>query len=221
VRSALLFDLDGTLVDSHHEICLALAQALLDGGFQMSFSEVQQLVDGSPLEVIWHKVHGAPVEQNADAFLRFATSYRQHYMRDLGHASGLFPGVERTLATLCARLPATRLSVVSNKSASSVQPLLARFGIERWFALALGCGGTAIPAKPHPALLLHAAEQLEAAPDACVMIGDTVLDIEAGRRAGMRTVAVTHGMAARAELERAGADYLVDSFDELLDVLLR
>jgi phosphoglycolate phosphatase len=217
--AALLFDLDGTLIDSHREICLALARAVGDSGFSHSFAEVERLVDGSPLEVIWGKLCGAAEVPLGDDYRAFAGAYRSHYMRDLGHASALFPGVRDTLFALRERLIPARFSVVSNKSAPSVQPLLARFEIDACFELALGSGGTPIPPKPSPALLLHAAERLGAAPSACVMVGDTEFDVEAGRRAGMRTVAITHGMASRAELERARPDHMIDSFAQLVELL--
>jgi phosphoglycolate phosphatase len=217
--SALLFDLDGTLVDSHHEICLALEEALREVGFRLPFERVQSLVNGEPLEAIWRKLEhpSAPADS---AYRHFVHSYRQHYMRDIGFASKLFPRVRETLAQLRTALTPARFSVVSNKAATSVEPLLARFELQHCFELALGCGETGLPPKPDPALLLHAAERLGAAPDACVMIGDTAFDVEAGKRAGMRTIAVTHGMGSRAELVRAEADYLIDDFETLARILL-
>lgn len=218
---ALLFDLDGTLVDSHHEICLALDKALVEVGFALDFARVAQLVDGSPLDAIWEQLQDERVSQSKAAeYERFAQAYRQHYMRDLGQSSALFPDVRGTLEDLRAMLAPAGFSIVSNKSAASVLPLLVRFGIDHCFDLALGCGGTQIQPKPHPELLLHAASRLGIAPARCLMVGDTALDIEAGKRAGMSTVAVTHGMASREQLLAAGADHLIDSFADLRAIAL-
>jgi phosphoglycolate phosphatase-like HAD superfamily hydrolase len=69
--------------------------------------------------------------------------------------------------------------------------------------------------------LLHAAQRLQVRSEACVMIGDTALDVEAGKRAGMLTVAIAHGMAARHDLQVSEPDHLIDSFDQLIPLLSR
>ncbi len=218
--SALLFDLDGTLVDSHHEICLALNAALVDLGLGLDFDRVEELVDGAPLEVIWDKLHPDPTARPAASELeRFANAYRSHYMRDLGHASRVFPGVREALDELRTRFPHVPLGVVSNKSASSVSPLLEALDLHDRFALSLGSGGTSMAPKPDPALLLEAARRFACPPERCVMIGDTVFDIQAGKRAGMTTVALSYGMSPREALEAEGADHLLDDFGKLPQVL--
>ena len=214
---ALLFDLDGTLADSHHEICLALDKAMIDLGIGRAFAEVERLVDGSPLEVIWEKVtEQAPTSPD---YARFVGAYRSHYMRDLGFKTRLFPGVVGTLERLRERSPALPLCVVSNKSEKSVGPLLARLGVDHHFSVALGAGGTDLPPKPHPALLLHAARAVGCAPHTCVMIGDTTLDVQAGKSAAMRTIALAYGMGLRDDLHAAGADHVIDDFSTIESLL--
>jgi HAD superfamily hydrolase (TIGR01509 family) len=216
---ALLFDLDGTLVDSHHEICVALECALLDLGVALPFATVRRMVDGSPLEVVWERVLA---ERAVDAvYEHFAQGYRQHYLRDIGHNTPVFPGVVETLNSLRLALPALKFAVVSNKSAQSVQPLLQRLDIHSHFAFTVGCGGTNIPPKPAPELLLHAARELGCEPARCAMIGDTAFDIEAGKRANMTTIAISHGMASAHELAHAGADHMIHTFAELAPIVLR
>jgi len=219
----LLFDLDGTLLDSHHEICLSLELALKDVGLHLGMPRVRQLVDGTPLEVIWQKVLrvdlGGRRAHDPEEFLRFATSYRTHYLRDLGHATAIYPQVYETLARIEAHRPHTPCAIVSNKSPATVTPLLARFNIAHFFQLALGCGGTRIPAKPAPDLLLEAARQLGQRASACAMIGDTCLDVEAGKRAGMTTFAISHGMGDRGQLIEAGADFVLADFRALCAAL--
>jgi phosphoglycolate phosphatase len=216
---ALLFDLDGTLVESHNEICLALECALVDRGVSLPIPSIARMVDGSPLEVVWERVLA---EQRLEAaFDDFAHGYRTHYMRDIGHRTTIFPGVVDTLHRLRAARPDLQFAVVSNKSAQSVLPLLERLDIHAHFAFTIGCGGSAMPPKPEPALLLHAARELGCTPEHCVMVGDTPFDVIAGKRAGMTTIAISHGMAGARELETAGADHLIGSFPELADIVLR
>jgi phosphoglycolate phosphatase len=222
-HAMLLFDLDGTLLDSHHEICLSLELALQEQGLDLGMARVRELVDGTPLETIWQEVLrvdlAAARPHNEQEYQRFASAYRRFYMRDLGHATSIFPEVYETLLRIETHQPHTPCAVVSNKSAATVTPLLERFGIARFFELALGCGGTNIPAKPAPDLLLAAAQQLGHAPAACAMVGDTVFDVEAGKRAGMTTFAVSHGMGTRGQLIEAGADFVLADFRSLCDVL--
>jgi phosphoglycolate phosphatase len=103
--------------------------------------------------------------------------------------------------------------VVSNKAGPSVPALLARFALTGFFDLMLGAGGSGHAPKPSPALLLHAASTLGVAPERCLMVGDTELDVRAGRAAGMATLAVSYGMGAHAEL--ADADVVLPSFAAL------
>ncbi len=221
VFSALLFDLDGTLVDSHHEICLALDLALRDVGLPQTFAQVEALVDGSPLEVIWETLHpDQSYRPSAEAYTQFAQAYRDQYMRNLGPASALYPDVVETLHRMQEAHPQLRLAVVSNKSASSVAPLLRAFGIAERFHLMLGCGGSHIPPKPAPDLLLAAAQELRCEAARCVMIGDTALDVRAGKSANMLTVGMTYGMAGRSVLEAEGADHVLDTFSALARILL-
>jgi HAD superfamily hydrolase (TIGR01509 family) len=219
---ALLFDLDGTLVDSHGEICTALAAALLELKLTVERTRVEQLVDGSSLEVIWEALCSDPRTAPGPEldFTRFTLSYREHYMRDLGHQTALYPGVESLLRALSQAQTRPRCAVVSNKQSASVQPLLARLGIAAFFDLALGCGGTSVAAKPAPDLLLSALQTLGCAPERSAMIGDTSLDILAGKRAGMITIALSHGMGTHASLVEAGADYVCDDFAQLARLLL-
>lgn len=202
-------------MDSHREITLALMHVLADFGLPLPFDEAAGLVDGAPLESIWERVSprlSAPAARRG--YEAFASGYRSQYMTDLGHATEVFRDVERVLSHAFAHPARPRMAVVSNKSAPSVPALLARFGLDQYFHVMLGCGGTAIAPKPDPALLLHAAQALAVKPEHCAMIGDTALDVDAGRRAGMVTIALTHGMATPEAL--AHADHVIGSFAELL-----
>jgi phosphoglycolate phosphatase len=212
---AILFDLDGTLVDSHREITLALSRALEELGLTLPFHEAGALVDGRTLEHIWEVrlAELLPAPARARGFSAFADAYRAHYMADLGHATNVFPDVLDTLRALRASVPAPKLAVVSNKAGPSVPALLARFGLTGYFELMLGAGGSGHAPKPSPALLLHAATTLGVPPDRCLMVGDTELDVHAGRAAGMTTLALSYGMGSYAEL--ADADVVLPSFGAL------
>lgn len=219
----LLFDLDGTLIDSHHEICLSVDLALRDVGLSIEGARVAQLVDGSPLERIWQTILQEDLKGahsfDETGFTRFVAAYRSHYMRDIGYATATFPEVHDTLLRIRAHRPPVRCAVVSNKSELSITPLLERFGLAPFFEHALGCGDSSVRPKPEPDLLLRAAALFDCEPTRCAMIGDTILDVIAGKRAGMTTFALSHGMGEHAALVAAGADHVVTSFSALSSVL--
>jgi len=114
---------------------------------------------------------------------------------------------------------AYRLGVVSSRDARSVGAFLAQFGL----ASTMDCVVTARSSwrtKPHPAPILKAAELLGLPPQACVMVGDTVVDIHAAKRAGAQAVGVLCGFGERQELIDAGADLILDTTAALADILL-
>lgn len=214
--AAWLFDLDGTLVDSHREIAIALQRAFVDTGLPYDLAQVERMVDGSSLEVIWQRIGRAPGPQ----YEAFAAAYRSYYLRDIGEHCAVFEGVVATLSRLRRAQPSRSMAVVSNKAAPTVQPLLDALQLSDFFDLAHGRGGTNIAAKPDPELLLRTAQSLQCDPRQCVMVGDTVFDIQAGQRAGMATVAVSYTVQGRDTLLEARPDFLVHRFEQLASVLL-
>lgn len=208
MRDPILFDLDGTIADTTADIAASLAIAFDAIGIAID-RPVASLVDGSPLEEIYDAHARRPGAAERAAFV---TAYRTSYGET---RTRLFPGVTELLDGLAGR----PLAIATSKPTSSAARVVDALGVRRRFELVVGSGASAIPPKPAPDLLLHAAERLEAPPGRCVMVGDTARDVIAGRLAGMMTVAVTWGMGARSELADAGPDRLVDDAAELLTVL--
>jgi phosphoglycolate phosphatase-like HAD superfamily hydrolase len=102
------------------------------------------------------------------------------------------------------------MAVVSSREASSAQEILESFGLVECFQLVVAAEST-IHTKPHPDPLLLVAEQQQVSPAELLMIGDTVVDILAAKAAGAQTIGVLCGFGSRLELERAGADLILDS----------
>lgn len=212
---AILFDLDGTLADSAADIRAALSRAFQDIGIEVT-GHIDKLVDGSPLEEIFAVAvpHGTSMD-----CARFIDAYRHHYERSLAHQTRLYPGVRETLASLRALAPRPSLAVATTKRESSARALLDALGVGLMFDRIAGSGATTIPPKPAPDLLLALAEQLGVSPGRTLMVGDTLRDVIAGQRAGMRTAAVTYGLGAPDALLSARPDYVLEEFDELLVIL--
>lgn len=212
---ALVFDLDGTLADSAEDIRHALDRAFRDIGVDVS-DRLLSLVDGSPLEEIFAvAVPGG----TADELERFVRSYRHHYESSLVRTTRLYPGVRETLEVLHALRPRVRLAIATSKRTDTARALVEALGIAPLFDTVVGSGAGHLRPKPEPDLLLAVATTLDVSPSRTLMVGDTLRDIVAGRRAGMRTAAVTYGLGAADALIEARPDYVLEEFDELLVVL--
>lgn len=129
----------------------------------------------------------------------------------------IIPGAQAMLDSLAARYP---LALVTSRDRRGVDAFLDQFELRRYFRVAVSAL-TARHIKPHPAPVLHAAGHLGVAASACLMVGDTTVDIRAGRRAGAQTVGVLCGFGERTELERAGANLILDRTPLLADMLLK
>jgi len=217
VAATILFDLDGTLVDSADDIRAALADAFAALGMDPG-ERLGTLVDGSSLESIFER---EVVDGGADELTRFVAAYRASYARDLTGRTRLFPGVAELLDCLARAEPRVALGVATSKRSDTARAVLDALGIGHRFAVVRGTGGTAVPEKPAPDLLLAVTRELGGAPERSVMVGDTPRDVHAGRRAGMRTIAVTWGMATRADLEAADPHHVIERVEDLLGALCR
>jgi HAD superfamily hydrolase (TIGR01549 family) len=124
----------------------------------------------------------------------------------------VIPGVPEMLAALSARYP---LAVVSSRDRRSTETFLSQFGLQQNFQTVV-TSLTAKRIKPHPAPVRMAAEKLGIPVDQCLMVGDTRVDIIAGRRAGAQTAGVLCGFGSRAELRQAGADIILEKTSDLL-----
>ncbi|WP_280547800.1 MULTISPECIES: phosphoglycolate phosphatase [unclassified Halomonas] len=141
------------------------------------------------------------------------TDFLDHYGRDPGAHTRLYPGVREALDGLRDRgLP---LALVTNKPSAFIAPILEAFGLQAHFGLCLG-GDSLAQKKPDPAPLLHVAAHFDISPSACLMVGDSRHDIEAGRAAGFRTLAVPYGYNHGEPVRDSGPDGVVESLAELV-----
>ena len=210
--AAVLFDLDGTLADSARDITLALEFAFADVGIHTEHP-VHRLVDGSPLEAIF--ALAAPDGTSAQ-FDRFALAYRARY-EILGHQhTRLYPGVRETLEALSLLQPTPWLAVATAKRSATARAVCQHLGIEQHFRAIEGTSGTAIPPKPAPDLVNALLRRSETPADRCLLVGDTLRDVLAGKAAGVRTAAATWGHGRREELIRARPDHVLEDLEDLI-----
>ncbi len=220
MRRAVLFDLDGTLVDSVPDLCAAVNQALAGlGRAPLSEEEVRGYVgDGARLllaralgrSMVGHE-DSAQVDQAWGPFMAA-------YEAQLCLRSQLYPGVAETLRGLHGK--GYRLGVVTNKPARFVAPLLKQLGVLDCFEVCVG--GDSLPQrKPDPAPLVHAMAALEVTATATAMVGDSLNDIRAGQAAGCLVIAVSYGYNHGLDLRQVGAAAVIDRMGDLMDCLNR
>ena len=210
--AAVLFDLDGTIADSTEDISAALGMAFEENGIR-STEPLHLLVDGSPLEAVFAVAApgGTPAE-----FDRFARSYRAHYDR-LGHRrTRLYPGVRATLEAIAMLRPRPWLAVATAKRSVTARAVCAHLGVEGFFDAIEGTAGTTLAPKPAPDLLDLLRERAEVPARHCLIVGDTLRDMLAGRAAGMRTAAATWGLGRREDLLRVAPDHMLEDMEDLI-----
>jgi N-acetyl-D-muramate 6-phosphate phosphatase len=187
-EAAVLFDLDGTLADTAPDLAAALNAILVeDGHTALPYASIRPWVSWGAVSLI-RLGYGDALDDLRMTELRgrFLACYETGLCRE----SRLFPGVPEALAELeAAGVP---WGIVTNKPGWLTDPLVAALGLSGRAGTVVS-GDTLPFAKPHPMPLLHAASELGVAPGRCVYVGDNVRDVEAGRAAGMYTIAATWG----------------------------
>lgn len=210
---AVLFDLDGTLIDTAPDFAAVLNRQLsAHGRSPLPYETIRAAVSqGARAVVALGFTDRYPVDSIDFEGIRqeFLNSYLQHLADD----SCLFPGMDPLLTELEARgIP---WGIVTNKPSLYTTPLLKALKLDSRCKVTI-CPDMVTHTKPHPEPLLKAAEALGVAPENCVYVGDHVRDVEAGRQAKMATVAVSYGYIQSDDNPADWkADYLVDSVFEL------
>lgn len=211
----MLFDLDGTLVDTAPDMVAVLQDLQRDHGqAAISYDVARMSVSNGALGLIRIAFPDADEEQRSDLHQQYLRRYTANVCRQ----SAVFPGLEALLDRLDA---ASRpWGIVTNKPARMTDPLLNKLGLAHRCACIVS-GDTLKQRKPHPAPLLHACDLAGFDPKSTVYVGDAERDVEAGRRAGMATIAVSYGyVMADDDPESWGADRIAADTTELLKMIL-
>ena len=210
MSNGLIFDLDGTLVDSLRGIAISLNLALSEHGRPThSETAVRHFIGNGARELVTKALGPGATETEVDAL---EASFKVHYAANWLGGTEVFPGVMEMLKRQAAA--GHRLGVLSNKPHDFTVEIVARLFPEIAFDAVLG-QRPEVPRKPDPAGALEIAAAFGLSPAACVMIGDSTMDLETGARAGMYTVAVTWGYHDAGALLGARPDVVADSLDDL------
>ncbi len=203
---AILFDVDGTLLDTRDAWIAAF-----DEGLGAVKSHTMPGVQGArwigtPIERIYAERCGL----SGEALREAVAAFQRSEAASLRNGVRAFPGIPEMLASL----KPWRLGAITNKRHDTTQAALRLASLADVFDVVLG-GDSVVRKKPDPDPVIQAARELNVPVGACAMVGDTENDVLAGREAGAITVGVTWGYGTRARLEEAGVGYLIETPEAL------
>ncbi len=211
----VLFDLDGTLVDTAPDLAAALNRVRAEESLEaLPLEHIRPSVSHGSRAMVCHGFGIAPEHPDYE---RLCKRFLEHYAADLSSATRLFAGMEAVLD----RIEQLGLSwgIVTNKPAYLTDPLIAALNLASRAACVVS-GDTTAQRKPHPAPVLYACEVVGSAPGNCLYVGDAQRDIEAGTRAGTGTVAALFGYILPTDDPLSwGADIAIESPGDLLACL--
>jgi N-acetyl-D-muramate 6-phosphate phosphatase len=212
---ALCFDVDGTLSDTDdlyaQKVMRFLPRFLVRDPQRFARRFVMWI------ETPGNAVMGIPDRLGLDDELVALANWLNIHRRRSMRSYLLIPGVDTLLARLHGRFP---MAVVSARDEHGTRAFLDHFNLTQYFDVIV-TALTAAHTKPYPDPVIHAAQKMNVAPESCLMIGDTTVDIRAGKSAGAQTVGVLCGFGEEAELKRSGADLILKSTPELSDIFLK
>lgn len=210
----IIFDLDGTLIDSEAIILGAQYEAFRRCGLVHPGREAGLGVIGLTLDIALMQVAGldAPDDTLTQTYKDVFAGMRQQAATDPALDEPLFPGVAAMLATL-ARRPGLKLGIATGKSRRGADYLIERHDWAGMFATVQTADDA--PSKPHPGMILRALAETGARPEHAAMVGDSSFDIEMAVAAGVLPVAVSWGFQPVANLVALGARHVLDSASEL------
>ena len=200
-----LFDVDGTLLDSAQDICAAIQGALCETRHKNVSHQLLHRYIGRHLIDLFQDLLPEYSREQMDALV---VEYRRIYHERNHGQTHPYPGVAEALASLPGRK-----STATTKGTPTTRLVLERFGLLPYFDHVQGTDG--FPAKPEPDVIRASLAVFGVAPEDCLLVGDSAADMEAGRRAGVKTCAVLWGYGERDELARWKPDYWISDPNEL------
>ena len=211
--SAVLFDVDGTLLDTNYLHALAWRRAFLEAGQNVPTSELHRRV-GMGSDLLIADVLGPAAEQLSDRI----SAARQRFFDELGHEAVPFDGARELLAAVRSR---GALVVLATSAGEQDLALLLKALDADSLVDAIVSGGDVDDAKPRPDVFLAAMQKVNLGPERCIAVGDSVWDVAAATRSGIGCICVRTGGSTRVELLEAGAVAVYDDVVALLGDLPR
>ena len=213
---ALIFDLDGTLIDSAPDVCASINRVLVGmGRRELTLEETKDMV-GWGGRVLAEKALAKTGEPgNEDDVDRALKGFMDTYAKHPADHSVVFPGV--IVALDAFKAAGIRLGICTNKPTATTPPVLEALGLNQYFDV-VSCGDAVPHRKPDGRHVLQVVEGLGATSETTAMVGDSERDITGAINAGVRSIAVTFGYA-HVPCDELGADALIDHFNDLPQAL--
>jgi HAD superfamily hydrolase (TIGR01509 family) len=206
--SAYLFDVDGTLLDSASDICGAIQSVLATTRQNSVTDDFLRRYIGRHLFDLFQDLLPECTREEMDQML---ADYRRIYLARNHSLTRAYPGVANALAELPGRK-----STATTKGTPTTRSVLEMFGLLSYFDHVQGTDG--FPAKPEPNVIFASLQALGVSAEDCLLIGDSAADMEAGRRAGVKTCAVLWGYGKREELAKWEPDFWIAHPRELIEL---
>lgn len=216
----IIFDLDGTLVDSAPDLTFALNGMLKKLGLSPVTDDQVRCWTGNGVAMLVKRALTGQMQPAADPplFDQAYPLFEELYANHVSDRSRLFPGVKEGLQALKDK--GYKLACITNKHAQFTHPLLQNLGIFDLFDF-IGCGDQFEKLKPHPMPLLKTAEFLGIEPARAIMVGDSINDVQAARAAGLPIVCVPYGYTNGQPVEALNPDGIIHSIADLPALLER
>lgn len=212
---AVIFDLDGTLLDTIDDLADSMNKVLKNEGFpQHARDKYNYFVGNGQRKLVERTI--PELERSEENILKYMKQWKDIYKKSCTVKTKLYPGI----ATMLLKLKELRIpiAILSNKPHEEVMKLVSFYLDDRQFS-AISGQKEHIPHKPAPDGVFIILEELKALPEFCLFVGDTPVDMETAAVSGMKSVGVSWGFRPAAELNEAGADYIIDDPEELLSLL--
>ncbi len=194
-----LFDIDGTLLDSAQDICGAVQQVLDNNPSPPVTYEFLKSYIGRHLNDLFLDIWP---DATPERLAELLAQYRSYYPARGHKLTSIYPGVAEGLSALGGRK-----GTATTKGTPTTRAILEQFELAQFFDHIQGTDG--FPCKPAPDVIFTALQALGARPEDCLFVGDSPADMEAGRRAGVKTCAVTYGYGKREDLAVFTPDYWI------------
>lgn len=210
----IIFDFDGTLGDTRQNIIITMQRTMQRVGLPVKSDLECASTIGLTLEDSFKKMYPDMGEDMAE---RCVDAYREIFMESVEELiPELFPGVSDTLASLDNM--GIKMSVASSRQSQSLIYFLESMGIIKYFPYVLGSDNVT-KHKPDPEPVLKTLRELDYNPSEVMVVGDMPVDVAMAHGADVRAIAVTFGNATREELVEANADYIIDDFTRILEIV--
>ncbi len=206
----LLFDLDGTIVNSMYDIGDAMNHTFRTfGKNEIPYSDIPAMVGGGIRKLLVDAFgEQADIDEIHHIFYQY---YSEHYVDKTRAYLGVTSALEQ--------LEGIKKGIYSNKPHRYTQGIIEKLALKKYFIYVQGARPELYPTKPNPAGILYALDELGIAPKHTLFIGDSTHDIQAGKAAGTGTCAVTYGYRSPQVLSAEKPDFMIDDLSELVKIV--